>query len=281
LDDPVSYDLHKAKNRAQADNDACLPLKSLIKRFSMAAFYLEVQMMKVRLPQIKMGSAAALAAAVMLMGSQATQAQQAQQPAQGSKPAAAAPAKAEAGVQVIQASGPQPDWVKACGKESPDAKENCITTRDLRTEAGGTLVSVGLREVKGDPRKLIVVAVPPGVLLPPGMRLNIDGNQPLAAQFTICFPNNCFAEAVATDAVLGNLKKGNKLVVNIFNQQAKQVAFAIDLAGFGKAYDGPAIDPKVVEEEQKRLQDELQKRAEEARKKLIEQGQGGASAPKQ
>jgi hypothetical protein len=37
---------------------------------------------------------------------------------------------------------------------------------------------------------------------------------------------------------------------------------------FAKAYDGPATDPKVFEEQQKKLQDELQKRAEEARKKL-------------
>ena len=51
----------------------------------------------------------------------------------------------------------------------------------------------------------------------------------------------------------------------------------LPLADFGKAYDGPPTDPKVFEEQQKKLQDELQKRADEARKKL--ESQGGAAAP--
>ena len=45
----------------------------------------------------------------------------------------------------------------------------------------------------------------------------------------------------------------------------------LDLKDFAKAYDGPPTDPKVFEEQQKKLQDELQKRAEEARKKLESQ----------
>ena len=55
------------------------------------------------------------------------------------------------------------------------------------------------------------------------------------------------------------------------NQANAEVVFNLPLAGFGKAFDGPAIDPKVLEEQQKKLQAELQKRAEEERKKL-EQG---------
>ena len=45
----------------------------------------------------------------------------------------------------------------------------------------------------------------------------------------------------------------------------------LDLKDFAKAYDGPPTDPKVFEEQQKKLQDELQKRAEEARKSLESQ----------
>ena len=37
---------------------------------------------------------------------------------------------------------------------------------------------------------------------------------------------------------------------------------------FAKAFDGPPTDPKTVAEQQKQLQEELQKRAEDARKKL-------------
>jgi hypothetical protein len=47
----------------------------------------------------------------------------------------------------------------------------------------------------------------------------------------------------------------------------------VPLQDFAKAYDGPPTDPKKFEEQQKQLQDELQKRAEEARKKLEGQQQ--------
>jgi hypothetical protein len=40
------------------------------------------------------------------------------------------------------------------------------------------------------------------------------------------------------------------------------------LNDFAKAYDGPPTDPKAFEEQQRKLQEELQKKADEARKKL-------------
>jgi hypothetical protein len=53
----------------------------------------------------------------------------------------------------------------------------------------------------------------------------------------------------------------------------------LDLKDFAKAYDGPPTDPKVFEAQQKKLQEELQKRAEEARKRLESQPpQAGAPA---
>ena len=59
------------------------------------------------------------------------------------------------------------------------------------------------------------------------------------------------------------------------NQGGREVTFAVPVAGFAKAFDGPAIDPKVLEDQQKKLQDELEKRSEELRKQLG----SGASAP--
>ena len=52
------------------------------------------------------------------------------------------------------------------------------------------------------------------------------------------------------------------------NGQGQPISYVLPLADFAKANDGPPTDPKVFEEQQKKLQDELQKRADEARKKL-------------
>jgi hypothetical protein len=58
------------------------------------------------------------------------------------------------------------------------------------------------------------------------------------------------------------------LSVTVQNQVKNNITFAIPVAGFGRAFEGPAIDPKVLEEQQKKLQEEMQKRAEDERKRL-------------
>jgi hypothetical protein len=67
--------------------------------------------------------------------------------------------------------------------------------------------------------------------------------------------------------------------VQTINQVGRTVNFTLVLRDFAKAYDGPPIDPKVVEEQQKKLQEELQKRADEQRRKL--ESAQPPSAPKQ
>ena len=63
------------------------------------------------------------------------------------------------------------------------------------------------------------------------------------------------------------------------DQHAGQpISLPLPLNDFAKAYDGPPTDPKVFEEQQRKLQAELQKKAEEARKKL-EQQQPAQAAP--
>ena len=75
------------------------------------------------------------------------------------------------------------------------------------------------------------------------------------------------------------MKKAGALNVSVRNQGNAEVVFSVPLEGFGKAYDGAAIDPKVLQEQQQKLQAELQKRAEDERKKLESQKGGGAAAP--
>jgi hypothetical protein len=56
--------------------------------------------------------------------------------------------------------------------------------------------------------------------------------------------------------------------VQAINSTGQPISLQLPLGDFAKAYDGPPTDPKVFEEQQKKLQEELQRRADEARKKL-------------
>ena len=64
------------------------------------------------------------------------------------------------------------------------------------------------------------------------------------------------------------MKQGKQITVQAINMRSQPISLTLPLKDFAKAYDGPATDPKVVEQQQRKLQSELQKKAEEARKKL-------------
>jgi invasion protein IalB len=170
-------------------------------------------------------------------------------------------------------------WTKFCLKgQEADAKQVCFTGKDARIESGMPVVAAVLIEPEGEAKKILRVTLPLGMQLVHGTRVIIDQNQPLTAPYVICFTNGCMADYEATPDMIGKMKKGQGLVVQAINSTGQPISLVMPLQDFAKAYDGPPTDPKVFEEQQRKLQEELQKRADDARKKL-EQQQGGAPSP--
>jgi invasion protein IalB len=231
-------------------------------------------------------SLALVLGAAVALAPLAASAQQAQPRPAPSRPAQPAPAPAQqpaqgqaaqTGPTVVQVK-PEPSqttWTKVCGKDQAANKEICYTTRDFVSDQGQPVLAVAVYDVKGDPNKIVRFLMPLGLLLQPGIRFGVDTAQPTGGRYAVCFPNGCFAEAQVKDDFINAMKKGTNLNVSVQNQAAREVSFSIPLADFAKGFDGAPIDPKVLEEQQKALQDELAKRQEELRKRL---GGGAADA---
>jgi Invasion associated locus B (IalB) protein len=120
--------------------------------------------------------------------------------------------------------------------------------------------------------------VPLGMLLTHGTRVIVDNNPPAQSPYMACFQNGCMSDYEVTPELLANMKKGQNLIVQAINNNGA-IQLPLPLAEFAKAYDGPPTDPKVFEETQKKLQEELQKRAEEARHKLEANQPAAGAAP--
>jgi invasion protein IalB len=170
-------------------------------------------------------------------------------------------------------------WTKFCLKnKDPNPKQVCFTGKDARIESGMPVVAAVLIEPEGDPKKILRVTLPLGMQLIHGTRVIIDQNTPMTAPYVICFTNGCMADYEANAEMVDKMKKGHGLVVQAINASGQPISLVLPLADFAKAYEGPPTDPKVFEKQQQELQEQLQKRAEEARKKL-EQTQPGAATP--
>ena len=233
-------------------------------------------------------AAAGLMAALLLAAPALAQAPApapaAKQPAKPAAPKqapAAAPAPAAPAQQ--QAAPDQPQlmyspWMKVCGK-GPDTnnKQVCVINKDGRLENGMPVAIVQLFEPEGDPR-VLRVTVPLGMQLAHGTRMILDSEQPQQQPYKICFPVGCMSDYPVDDAMLAKMKKGQAITIQAINMQGTPISLPMPLTDFAKAYDGPATDPKAFEEQQRKLQEELQKKADEARKKL-EASQPAAPAP--
>jgi invasion protein IalB len=216
-----------------------------------------------------------------------------QRPAQPAQQAPARPAQ-QAPAQQQQAAPPQQQqqaeqpqlifspWVKLCNKDpDPKAKRVCVTVKDGRVEAL-LFVSVAIIEVDGEARKLLRVSLPYGVALQQGTRLLVDKDAIATGPFVTCLPpvvppGGCIADYEANADLIGKMKKAQTLTVQALHMNGQWMYPAMELKDFTKAYDGPPTDPKVWEEQQKQLHEELQKRAEEARKRLEGQQPPAAS----
>jgi invasion protein IalB len=192
-------------------------------------------------------------------------------PAAPAQPGGANPADAQVPPLIYS------NWTKICGK-GPEAgsKQVCQTGKDGRLESGMPVVAAVVIEMEGEAKKVLQVTLPPGVLLPRGTRVVIDRDEPSAivGSFLVCANGGCIAQLEATADTVAKLKKGQNLYVQAYNMAQNVMTLALPLGDFAKAYDGPATDPKELEEKNKKLQDELQRRANDARQKLEQQAPG-------
>lgn len=169
-------------------------------------------------------------------------------------------------------------WTKICGKDGPEgsnAKEVCAVLTEARVESGQIAAAASLVEPRDGTQKILRVTLPLGMRLPFGTRIIIDQGGALQSNYLMCLVG-CISDYDASPDMLDKLKKGQTLTIQGINPGGYQISINIPLLGFAKAYDGPPTDKNVLIERERKLEGELQRHADEARKKL--EGQQPQSA---
>jgi hypothetical protein len=170
-------------------------------------------------------------------------------------------------------------WIKFCLGDTcfigRDGRLNIIG-RDGRSNVDcGPVVAAVLIERNGDPKKTLRVTLPTRVSLERGVRISIDQGEAIARPYTNCFANGCMADYEAGAELIDQLKQGRTLAIEATDRANSPISLTIPLDDFAAAYDGPAQEPKVLEEvvssaEKMQARLERDRRAEEERKALCE-----------
>jgi invasion protein IalB len=196
-------------------------------------------------------------------------------------PAAGAPAAGTAAAPAADASqAPEDAWVKLCMKsEQTGNKQICLVNHEgLEPNTGMVLIAAAVRKAEGEEKQQLLVRVPTAyaLVIPAGVQIKIDDQQPIQLQYTICFPTSCQVQMEITPQLFDNMRKGKQMVVAAMNIQQKTMGFPVPLAGFSKAYDGPPVDNAKYEESRRQLMEVFRKRQAELAAKA-KQGQTGAT----
>ncbi len=171
----------------------------------------------------------------------------------------------------------QPDWEKVCG--TVNKQQECHISRKRLAATGQPIAQFLV--IEREDKKLLQVAVPPVALIQPGVQIKIDDGEPTGVKYVVCTPGECLALGEINADFITKLKKGGNVVITMVNPQGKPVSFDISLVGFTAIYDGPGIDPEQAQAQQQKLEDELKRKADEARQKLMELQQQQSSTTTQ
>ncbi|PPC80249.1 MAG: invasion protein [Hyphomicrobium sp.] len=188
--------------------------------------------------------------------------------APAAKPAAAAPAAGGAAADAAKSA-----WVKLCekapvvkkdkdGKEVKEEKSLCLTHHErLDGNTGMVLVSAAIRQVEGQDKQSLMIMVPLGMALPPGIRAAVYTKEqwaaaakqekidekslkPIELKYSLCHPAGCTAETEATKEILDQMAAGGGIMVLAMNAGAQPVGFPVPLDGYVEAVKGQPVDNK-------------------------------------
>ncbi len=158
-------------------------------------------------------------------------------------------------------------WAKICSKVGET--DICNVKYDVITNTGQLVTGVNLLQSKGKTkRRIFQVAVPSGRYIPEGIKVQIDNGNTNTLPYSLCLPDRCLAEIQLSEGLVNALKAGGELTLTSTNFRAAKNPVKVSLKGFTAAFDGPPLKRSEVQDRQKKLQEELQKKAKATADKL-------------
>lgn len=151
----------------------------------------------------------------------------AQQPA----PQAQQPAGKQAGKTEKAFDG----WIVSC-IEAADKSKRCAMTQS-RIIAKTKQLLFALSIARGNDNNFVsVLTTPTGVSIRDGIRVSVDGADPLQVPYDVCGPRACQARVALDEAFIKRMIDGTKASANFVLANKRMIQPEVDLKGFKAAY---------------------------------------------
>jgi invasion protein IalB len=165
-------------------------------------------------------------------------------------PAAEAPAEPVPGTELSlgqEAPAPEPyvkathgDWQLRCLR-TEDGSDPCEIYQLLKDDKGNSVAEITMVALPDGEKALAgaTVVVPLETLLPPQLKLVIDGGKEKFYPYSFCAPVGCFSRIGFTAEEVEQLKKGAKATVSVVPYVAPDQVVSVDISlkGFTDAFE--------------------------------------------
>lgn len=178
-----------------------------------------------------------------------------------------------------------PGWNKFCVTQEGTTREICSVVYQIVNDGGQFIAQAALNRETGQTGITFNLMVRTGILIQPGIQVQIDQSAPTAFPILLCDANICIAETQVDDNFVRALKAGGMMTLSTLipaadqPNGARQANFPMTLVGFTATYDGAGLTQAQAQERQDELNQQLQDRAAAARQRLIEQQQQATTPP--
>lgn len=134
------------------------------------------------------------------------------------------------------------DWIVRCERPVGAANEQCIlfqvvNRRDQQTNQTQRVLLTNIGYVGPEKQPIISFAMPLGLYLPAGVKIQVDKQTPIEATVETCIQTGCRATLSLSAAAVGQLKRGNAATFTIQNLRRQNITLPISLKGITAGLD--------------------------------------------
>ena len=131
----------------------------------------------------------------------------------------------------------QDPWLLDCGESDGFSLGKCRLLQTIVIkETGQPLLTAALEARPGEKDYSLVFKVPHGILLSPGIALEVKGVERLVLRFRLSDATGVFAATVVSPELLNAMKKGNTLKVSLVTARGQKIGIPVTLRGFTDAF---------------------------------------------
>lgn len=128
-------------------------------------------------------------------------------------------------------------WTLRCTAAAGDAQSDCMMFQNLVQKTGGQpVLQFGIGMAPPDGLPTVLVSLPLGIALPPGITIQIDSGAPATFPVERCEPDGCRAGIKLRDATIQQLSQGGQLHITFYDGARKPLKVSLSLDGFAGAF---------------------------------------------